>query len=144
PAGHAPAEDELDLIGAANVEVFADDLFEEDAAGDGLVEDLGEGGLRLQDGGVVPVAGFAGGGGVGGRGAGEPHAGGGPRGGGGGASHLRASAAMRAAESPSHRAWARRASAQVRRPLSRASKAMPARVSWRLRYSCPLTQSLPV
>jgi hypothetical protein len=47
-AGHAPAEDELDLIGAANVEVFADDLFEEDAPGHELVEDLGESELRLQ------------------------------------------------------------------------------------------------
>jgi hypothetical protein len=59
PAGHAPVEDQGDLVGAADVEVLADDLLEEDAAGDRLVEDLGEGELRLQDGDVVAVAGLA-------------------------------------------------------------------------------------
>ena len=48
--GDAAVEDQLHLVGAADVEVLADDLLEEDAAGDRAVEDLGEGELGLQDG----------------------------------------------------------------------------------------------
>jgi hypothetical protein len=50
-------EDEADLVRAADVEVAGDDLLEEDPAGDGLVEHLGEGELRLQDRQVVGVPG---------------------------------------------------------------------------------------
>ena len=64
-AGDAAAEDQLHLVGAADVEVLADDLLEEDAAGGGAVEHLGEGELGLQDGDVVAVAGPAIGGGEG-------------------------------------------------------------------------------
>jgi hypothetical protein len=70
--GHAPTEDELDLIGAADVEILADDVLEEDAAGDRLVEDLRERELGLEDRDVVAVAGLAVGGGEGVREAGEP------------------------------------------------------------------------
>ncbi len=42
---------------AAEVEVFTDDFFEEDAAGSGLVQDLRQGKLRLQNGQLVAVAG---------------------------------------------------------------------------------------
>src|SRR5207244_2010185 len=39
-AGDAPAENQLDLIGPPDVEVLADHLLEEDAAGGRAVEDL--------------------------------------------------------------------------------------------------------
>ena len=58
-AGDAPVEDELDLVGAPDVEILADDFLEDDAAGDRLVEDLREGELRLQDRDVVAIARFA-------------------------------------------------------------------------------------
>jgi hypothetical protein len=44
----SPLEDQLDLIGSADVEVFADDLLEEDAPGHRAVQDLSEGELRLK------------------------------------------------------------------------------------------------
>src|SRR6266446_8848261 len=47
----------LHLIGAPEVEILPDDLFEEAAAGDGTIEDLGQGELGLQDGELVPIAG---------------------------------------------------------------------------------------
>ena len=50
-------EDETDLIGAADVEVVADDLLEEDPTRDRCVEHLGQGELGLQDRHVVAVAG---------------------------------------------------------------------------------------
>ncbi len=56
-AHEAAVEDETDLVGAAEVEVVPDDLFEEDPPGDGPVEHLGEGELGVQDGEVVAVAG---------------------------------------------------------------------------------------
>jgi hypothetical protein len=52
PLGTA-AEDELDLVGAAEVEVLADHLLEEQAAVQGAVEDPGVGDLKLQDGELV-------------------------------------------------------------------------------------------
>src|SRR5438876_2906764 len=70
--GDAAAEDELDLVGAADVEILADDLLEEDAAGHRTVEDLREGEFGLQDGDVVAVAGTAIGGGEGMGEAAEP------------------------------------------------------------------------
>ena len=50
-------EDETDLIGAADVEVVADDLLEEDPTRDRCVEHLGQGELGLQDRQVVAMAG---------------------------------------------------------------------------------------
>ena len=52
-----PAEDQADPVRAAEVEVVADDLLEEDPPGDRLVQHLGQGELRLQDGDVIPVPG---------------------------------------------------------------------------------------
>ena len=42
-------EDQADLVGAADVEVVADDLFEEHPPRDRRVEHLGQGELGLQD-----------------------------------------------------------------------------------------------
>jgi len=42
-------EDQLHLVGAADVEVLPDDLFEEHATGHWLVEDLGQRELGLKD-----------------------------------------------------------------------------------------------
>jgi hypothetical protein len=52
-------EDQADLVGAADVEVVADHLLEEDPAGDRAVQRLGQGELGLQDRQVIPVAGGA-------------------------------------------------------------------------------------
>ena len=52
-------EDEADLFRAAEIEVLADDVLEEQPAVLGLVEDLGEGEFGLQDGNLVAVSGFA-------------------------------------------------------------------------------------
>jgi hypothetical protein len=53
-AGGAPGdgtlEDQLDAVGATQIEVFADDFLKELAAMDGAVEDLGEGEFHLPDG----------------------------------------------------------------------------------------------
>ena len=57
--GHPPLEDELDLIGTAEVEVLANDLVEEDPTGHGPVEHLREAELGLQDRELVAVAGAA-------------------------------------------------------------------------------------
>lgn len=54
-SSNGATEKELDLIGTADVEVFPDDLIEEDATMDGLVEDQGEGELGLEDGKVVAL-----------------------------------------------------------------------------------------
>ena len=56
-------EDQAHLVGAADVEVVADDLLEEDPPRHRLVEHLGQGELGLQDRDVVAVAGGAVGGG---------------------------------------------------------------------------------
>ena len=53
----AASEDQADPVGSADVEVVADELLQEDPAGDGPVEHLGEGELGLDDGDVVAVAG---------------------------------------------------------------------------------------
>jgi hypothetical protein len=58
-ARYPSIEDELDLLGAAEVEVLADHLFEEQAAVHRPVEHLSGRELRLQDRDVVAVAGLA-------------------------------------------------------------------------------------
>lgn len=59
-AGGAPGdgtlEDQLDAVGATQIEVFADDFLKELAAMDGAVEDLGEGEFQLPDGEVRNAA----------------------------------------------------------------------------------------
>jgi hypothetical protein len=56
-ADQAAVEDQTDLVGAADVQVVADDLFEEDPPRHGPVQHLGQGELSLQDRYVVPVPG---------------------------------------------------------------------------------------
>ena len=56
-ADDAAAEDQADLVRAADGQVVMDDLVEEDPPGDRLVQHLGEGELRLQHGDVIPVPG---------------------------------------------------------------------------------------
>ena len=53
----AAAEDQADPVGAAQVQVVADDLLEEDPPGDRLIQHLGQGELRLEDRDVIPVPG---------------------------------------------------------------------------------------
>ena len=71
-AHQAAVEDQADLIGAADVEVVADDLLEEDPTGHRVVEHLGQGELGLQDRQVVAVARVAIGGGERMRQSGQP------------------------------------------------------------------------
>jgi len=52
-------EDEPDFFWSAEVEILTDDVLEEEAAVLGLVEDLGERELGLQDGNLVAVSGLA-------------------------------------------------------------------------------------
>src|SRR5215471_3567984 len=52
-------EDEFDLLGAAEIEVLADHLLEEQTTVQRSVEDLGGGELRLQDRDIIAVAGLA-------------------------------------------------------------------------------------
>ena len=53
----APVEDQADLVGAADVEVVADDLLEEDPPRHRRIEHLGQREFGLQDRGLVAVAG---------------------------------------------------------------------------------------
>jgi hypothetical protein len=57
PAPHSPVEDQADLVGAADVEVVADDLLEEDPPGHRPVQHLGQGEFGRQDRQLVAVAG---------------------------------------------------------------------------------------
>ena len=61
-AGRALADptikDELHLFRPADIEVFANHFFKEDAAGERSVENLGEGEFDLQDGQVVAISGL--------------------------------------------------------------------------------------
>jgi hypothetical protein len=58
PGFHQSAiEDQADLVRATDVEVVADDLFEEHSTVDRGVEHLREGELGLQDGELIPVLG---------------------------------------------------------------------------------------
>ncbi len=59
PLGDAPREDQLHLIGAADVEILADHLLEKDPARERPVQNLGQGELRLEDRRVVTAAGRA-------------------------------------------------------------------------------------
>ena len=55
---HPAVEDQLQLVGSAYVEVFADDLLEEDAACHGLIEHLGQGELGLKNRNIVAITGL--------------------------------------------------------------------------------------
>jgi hypothetical protein len=57
-AGDPPVEDELHRIGAPDVEILPDHLFEETAPGARMIQDLGQRKLRLEDRQVVATAGF--------------------------------------------------------------------------------------
>ena len=120
-------EDQADLVGAADVEVVADDLLEEDPPRHRLVEHLGQGELGLQDRDVVAVAGGAVGGGERVRQDGQPLAQqrvdlAGPR-----LSQIACSAA---------------GSSTAANPLSSGSNPMPALAAWRWAHSLPLMHSL--
>src|SRR5439155_20839652 len=65
----AAIEDELQLIGPAEVEHLAHHFFEEAAAGARPIEDLGQGESRLEDRELIAIAGRAVGGGEGAAGA---------------------------------------------------------------------------
>jgi hypothetical protein len=52
-------EDELHLIGPADIEILANDFFEETAAGVGPIQDLRQREFRLEDGEVIAIAGAA-------------------------------------------------------------------------------------
>jgi len=56
-ADQSAVEDQADLVGAAQVEVVPDHVLEEQPAGHGSVEHLGQGELGLQDRELVAVAG---------------------------------------------------------------------------------------
>jgi len=56
--GHSAVEDELYLFGAADVQVFADHILEEDPATDGTIQHLGQGQFDLEDGDLVSVSGL--------------------------------------------------------------------------------------
>ena len=53
----ASIEDQLHLIRTAEIEILADDFFEETAAGHRSIEDLREGELGLQDGELIAIPG---------------------------------------------------------------------------------------
>ena len=54
--GEASLEDQADLLGATQVKILADDLFEQVAPRERTVEHLGAGELRLQDGELIAIA----------------------------------------------------------------------------------------
>ncbi len=103
-----PVEDELHLIGSAQVEVLPDYLLEEHAPGLRAVEHLGEGELGLQDRDIVAVAGR--------RSAAV-------KGWGNRASHLRSNPSIIGAEADRRRLQPRRVGAGGE-PLSSASKSI--------------------
>src|SRR5262249_9830665 len=49
-------ENQLYVVGTANVQVFTDDFLKEDAAGERSVQDLGKGEFHLEDGDLVAIA----------------------------------------------------------------------------------------
>jgi hypothetical protein len=57
--GDLTVEDQLDLFGAAQIQVFADDFLQEDSSGDRTIQHLGQGELRLQKGEIVAIPGVA-------------------------------------------------------------------------------------
>jgi hypothetical protein len=56
-AGHAAIKDQLDLVGAAEIEVLADHLFEKQPAMDRAIEHLGQRKFGLKDRDIVAEAG---------------------------------------------------------------------------------------
>ena len=59
PARDSTIEDQLDLLGAAEIEVLTDHLFKKHAAMHGTIKHLCGRELRLQDRDVIAIAGFA-------------------------------------------------------------------------------------
>jgi hypothetical protein len=116
------------VVRAADVEVVADDLLEEDPPGDGLIKHLGEGELGLQDRQVVAVAGGDVIGGERVRQFAQPFA--------------QQGVDVRRAEAVADGLQRRRVPAA--NPLSSGSKLIPARVACRLAHSWPLMHSLAV
>ena len=57
--GHAPIEDQLDLLGTADIQVFANHILEENPAADRTVQHLSQGQLDLQDRDLVSVSGLS-------------------------------------------------------------------------------------
>ena len=127
-ADDAPVEDQRDPVGAADVEVLADDLLEEHPPGQGPVQHLGEGELGLQDRDVVAVAGPAVRGGERVRQPGQPLA------------HEPVDLGRRPSRSQIR--CSRVGSSQDANPLSSGSNPMPALAAWRLAHSLPLMHSL--
>ena len=126
-ARDAPIEDQLHLIGTAEVEILADDLFEETAAGQRPIEDLGQRELGLQDRELIPIAGGAVRRGEGMRESAQPFAKDGVDLGG-----------VQRVGDPLHAGRARRSSG-CHCPAARTA---PSRcVSWRFNHSCPFRQS---
>ena len=128
PCAHEPpVEDQTDLVGAADVEVVADDLFEEDPARDRGVEHLGQRELGLQDRQLVAVAGGPIGGGERVRQDGQP---------------LTQQPVDLVGPEPSQIACTAAGSSTAANPLSKAVNPIPAFAAWRLAHSLPLRHSL--
>src|ERR1700686_1406305 len=122
-AAHLAVEHQAHLAGAADIEVLADHLLEEDAPRHRLVEHLGERELGLQDGEVVAIAGGAVASRKRMRQASQPFA-----------QQSIDLVGRQGVAQPLHSLG----SAQDLTPLSSASNATPRLASWRLRYSWPL------
>ena len=56
--GHSSVEDQLDLLGPADIQVFAYDILKEDPAADRTVQNLGQGQLDLENRDLVSVSGL--------------------------------------------------------------------------------------
>ena len=125
--GDPPLEDQLHVIGPADVEVLADHFLEEDAAGGGTVEDLGQGELSLKDRNVVAIAGCSILGREGVRDARQP---------------LPEQRVDLVGRESIAELLQSSGIVQLRTPLSRASKGIPSLASCRLTYSWPLMHSL--
>jgi hypothetical protein len=104
-AGDAAVKDQLDLVGPAEIEVLADDLFEKQPAVNRAIEDLGQRKLGLQDRDIVAVAARR-----------SPAVNGWGR----NCSHLRDKRSIFSADKPSQICCSRWGSAQLSTPLSSA------------------------
>jgi hypothetical protein len=104
-AGDAAVKDQLDLVGPAEIEVLADDLFEKQPAVNRAIEDLGQRKLGLQDRDIVAVAARR-----------SPAVNGWGR----NCSHLRNKRSIFSADKPSQICCSRWGSAQLSTPLSSA------------------------
>ena len=109
--GDPPLEDQLHVIGPADVEVLADHFLEEDAAGGGAVEDFGQGELSLKDRNVVAIAGCS----ILGREGVRDVA----------VSHFRSSTSILWAESPSQSCCSRVGSAQLQNAIVQGLEGYP-------------------